>query len=147
LVFGARAGEAAAQDSSEFPVSSFRSSDRELETGNLKIKTVLSTAVRKRVKRTMWERVGIIRSRDSLQRAINEFDQMAAGHLSDSSRRFVTVARLVAATALWREESRGGHFRSDFPEPRDKWRIHSIQTIGQPITSAPRINFDAARAV
>jgi L-aspartate oxidase len=30
------------------------------------------------------------------------------------------------ASALLREESRGGHFRSDFPESRESWRVHSV---------------------
>ena len=42
-------------------------------------------------------------------------------------RRFnlLTVAYLIARAALRREESRGGHFREDFPERDDaRWRIH-----------------------
>jgi L-aspartate oxidase len=38
----------------------------------------------------------------------------------------VTVARLIAEAALLREESRGAHFRTDFPEPRDEWKRHLI---------------------
>jgi len=33
----------------------------------------------------------------------------------------VLVARLIAEAALMREESRGAHWRSDFPEPREAW--------------------------
>lgn len=95
----------------------------------------------------MWDRVGIIRDRDSLLRALKEFDQIAAGNLSTSSRNFVTLAKLVATAALWREESRGGHFRSDFPEQREEWRIHSLQRLGSDISSAARMDFDAVRAV
>ena len=39
----------------------------------------------------------------------------------------ITVARLIAHAAYRREESRGGHFRSDFPERDDlRWRFHAV---------------------
>jgi len=107
----------------------------------------MSTAVKKRVKRIMWERVGILRDHESLKRALDEFDQIASSNLSTSSRNFVTLAKLVATAALWREESRGGHFRTDFPEPRDEWRTHSIQQRDTEIGASKQINFDTARAV
>ena len=81
---------------------------------------------------------------DSLQRAIREFDQISKSNLSNSSINFVTLAMLVAQAALWREESRGGHFRSDFPERRDEWRVHSIQRAGREISSSEKINFQRA---
>ena len=138
LVFGARAGEAAAEDSRQFAVGGRQQvpNDSALRTSH----SALSTAVRKRIKRVMWERVGIIRDRDSLLRALKEFDQIASGNLSTSSRNFVTLARLIAHAALWREESRGGHFRSDFPDQGDEWRVHSVQRLDQPIAAAKQIN-------
>ena len=41
------------------------------------------------------------------------------------------TARLIVAAALLREESRGGHFRTDFPAPREVWRRHSVQARGR----------------
>ena len=139
LVFGARAGEAAAKDSIRLRDESGKSQvdDQKLSALN----SPLSTAVKKRIKRVMWERVGILRDRDSLRRALKEFDQIAAGNLSTSSRNFVTLATLVATAALWREESRGGHFRTDFPELHDDWRVHSVQRQNVAISSTPQINF------
>ncbi|MGI8495585.1 MAG: hypothetical protein ACR2L1_09785, partial [Pyrinomonadaceae bacterium] len=60
---------------------------------------------------------------------------------STSSRNFVTLARLVTIAALWREESRGGHFRTDFPERDEKFRVHSIQKTDAEISSSETINF------
>jgi L-aspartate oxidase len=100
----------------------------------------ISTAVRKRVKRIMWERVGIVRERDALRAALAEFEQISRANLSTSSNKFVTLARLVATAALWREESRGGHYRSDFPETLDEWQGHSIQRRGGPISIANTIS-------
>jgi succinate dehydrogenase/fumarate reductase flavoprotein subunit len=43
----------------------------------------------------------------------------------------------MAEAALWREESRGGHFREDFPARDDEhWRVHSAQRLDQPIKAA-----------
>ena len=138
LVFGARAGEAAAKDSGQLSVASGRQPPTGRPRGNGQAS--FSTAVRKRVKRVMWERVGILRDRESLQRAIAEFDQIAKANLSTASRNFVTLAGLVASAALWREESRGGHFRTDFPEQKEAFRLHSIQRFGGAISSSERID-------
>lgn len=145
LVFGARAGEAAFMDSSEFRVPSYKlgSSVSARSTGG----SPRATAVRKRVKRLMWERVGIIRDKDGLRRALQEFAQIERSDLGTSSRNFVTLAKLVAAAALWREESRGGHFRSDFSDTDEKWQHHSIQSIAGDIHAADQMNFVAASAV
>ena len=91
----------------------------------------------------MWERVGILRDRDSLQRALQEFEQIERANLGASSRNFVALAKLIASAALWREESRGGHFRTDFPERVEEWRVHSIQKINAEIAASEKINFNS----
>lgn len=144
LVFGARAGLAAVGDCSELRVSSSKAVD---QTPMAEDRPVLSTAVRKRVKRIMWERVGILRDRESLERALHEFEQIAAADLSTSARNFVTLATLVATAAVWREESRGGHYRTDFPDTREEWSHHSIQRIDHASSSTKTMHFDTALAV
>ena len=85
----------------------------------------------------MWRAAGLFRTREQLETAVVALDQAhAAGKAAigragakeaDEWRRFnlVTVARLIARAALRREESRGGHFRADFPEKDDlHWRVH-----------------------
>jgi L-aspartate oxidase len=143
LVFGARAGAAAVEDAAsfKFQISNFISEDPKSELQNPKSADGIATAVKKRVKRVMWERVGILRDADSLRRALREFEQISKANLSVSSRNFVTLARLVAMGALWREESRGGHFRNDFPERDERFRVHSIQKLGAEISSSGKINF------
>ena len=140
LVFGARAGEAAANDDSRFQIPDSKPADVS-KSGIWNSESGITTAVRKRVKRVMWERVGILRDKDSLQRAIAEFEQIASSNLSTSSRNFVTLATIVANAALWREESRGGHYRTDFPEQRNEFRMHSIQKFGSRISSASIVDF------
>ena len=141
LVWGARAGKAAADDSGQSTVDSGKWSDHK-ESNRSGSGSAIATAVSKRVKRVMWERVGILRDRDSLRRAIKEFEQIEASNLSNSSRNFVTLALLVSRAALWREESRGGHFRSDFPEQRGEFLAHSIQKKEAEILSTQTIDFE-----
>ncbi|MCA1818166.1 MAG: L-aspartate oxidase, partial [Acidobacteria bacterium] len=143
LVFGARAGRAAAgdHDSGHAPDAvtpgerarreAADDDDASVEAHDARAGEI-APAVRKRVRRLMWERVGILRSRQSLGRALREFGQIAlAPRLREPSRNFVTVATLVARAALWREESRGAHYRVDFPERDDaRWRVHSVQQEG-----------------
>jgi L-aspartate oxidase len=147
LVFGARAGAAAARDCSGGRVQSSADVDAQ-EPGareDAARASAAALAVRKRVRRLMWERVGILRSRASLQRALTEFEQIARAPLRPAPRNFLTVATLIARSALWREESRGGHFRVDFPARDDEhWRAHSVIQKDSGITRSETVDFTTA---
>ncbi len=129
LVFGARAGRAAAQDWLRDDVAPFTGSTP--DDAEIRESKGATLAISKRVKRLMWDKVGILRDAEGLQRALREFTQMSRVPLGWRTKNFLTVATLVARAALWREESRGGHFRTDFPARDDQnWHTHSIQKIG-----------------
>ena len=86
----------------------------------------------------MWRSAGLFRTREGLQDAFTRLEQAYAAERirvrsnpsdGDSWRHFnlLTVARLIARAALRREESRGGHFRADFPDRNDRdWRFHMV---------------------
>jgi len=89
----------------------------------------------------MWEKVGIIRSGESLSEAANilatwrpSTDKELRGEgLPQPTDRpsyelsnLVLCARLMTEAALLREESRGAHFRTDFPQPSPAWQKHTI---------------------
>jgi L-aspartate oxidase len=146
LVFGARAGRAAAADHADDVALAERAGvdDEEARDAGSESVGEIALAVRKRVRRLMWERVGILRSRQSLRRALAEFDQISRARLRPPSRNFLTVATLVARAALWREESRGAHYRVDFPERDDaRWRVHSIQQHDAEIDASEKMNFSS----
>jgi L-aspartate oxidase len=141
LVFGARAGKAMTEDNAKFKIQNSKLENSKIVSVIRNPESGVATAVKKRVKRLMWERVGILRDKNSLKRALREFTQISEANLGISSRNFVTVAALVAKAALWREESRGGHYRNDFPERDENFRVHSIQKLDAEISSSEKINF------
>jgi len=89
---------------------------------------------------TMWKQAGVVRSGQSLQAAREAIAQMAGVVIpapSSSVLRFPTRAAYEAANlvllggllveaALVREESRGAHFRTDFPHPKPSWQGHIV---------------------
>ena len=80
----------------------------------------------------MWDRVGIERTGDELAEAANTLAawEMALPKPSDRPshdlRNAVMTARLMAEAALNRTESRGAHFRSDYPDPSPEWLKHVV---------------------
>jgi L-aspartate oxidase len=80
----------------------------------------------------MWDRVGIVRSGEGLTEAATILSswQQAADKPSDRSSyelsNLILAGRLMSEAALFREESRGAHFRSDFPKPLDTWLKHIV---------------------
>ncbi len=76
------------------------------------------------VRRLLWEKVGVVRDEAGLAFAVDELRRLAASHpqAAGEARNLLGIGRLVAAAALERRESRGGHYRSDFPAPDPAWQ-------------------------
>ena len=133
LVFGARAGMAmAAGDyTPRLAEPVFRDAP---SSGSLEAPRQMEEA---EVRTLMWNAVGLFRDREGLRDAVNRLqaqeamleDRLAGGPAPDRAgwRRasIVTAASLIAKAALRRQESRGGHFRTDFPAHDDlRWKSH-----------------------
>ncbi len=95
-----------------------------------------TAAVRTRLRETMWELAGPIRTATGLTRALDELADIAE-RLGPPSRDLdqlelhnaVVVGRAIAAGALLRDETRGGHVRDDHPEHDPAWAgVHTERT-------------------
>ena len=79
---------------------------------------------------------------DELERLINQTrrkydDDTACEYYLEASRRLLCVARLIMLPALLRKESRGGHYREDYPCADESYALHSVQRYGEQITTVP----------
>jgi L-aspartate oxidase len=83
-----------------------------------------------RLRRVMWESVGVMRHDGGLRTALAEIDaltpRLAAGA---TGRNLATIARTVTTAALARTESRGGHHRTDHPDTSPRWALHTVLEI------------------
>ncbi|MBA4172840.1 MAG: L-aspartate oxidase [Hyphomicrobium sp.] len=83
-----------------------------------------------RLRATMTDHVGVVRTAAGLKTALSvlaEIERAANGDTVLAN--MALAARFIATAALKREESRGGHFRSDFPKPKPALRKRSYLTL------------------
>ena len=142
LVFGARAGRSIlgpAHDA-DLPAPVFRHIGAEpllANSGRSDPQNGVPQLSETDIRELMWKSVGLFRERSTLREAVTALhvqhaeldDRLAAGapldHQAWRRASLVTVASLIARAALGREESRGGHFRTDCPARDDlKWKVH-----------------------
>ena len=83
----------------------------------------------KRLRHIMSDHVGVIRDREGLATAIREIAELERANTRIRFSNIATTAKLIAVGAYLREESRGGHYRSDFPEPVDAWEHRTYLTL------------------
>lgn len=90
------------------------------------------------ITRTMADNVGIRRSEEGLKAGLASLGQVREeivrnwdgnfAHPLTKARNALLVAESITRSALARQESRGAHFRTDFPEPSQAWQ-HSIEVV------------------
>jgi L-aspartate oxidase len=95
------------------------------------------------LRRLAWRRAGIERSGESIREGLEELERLAPifrqGLARNSRQGFEAnnmfeVVSLIARCALAREESRGCHFRSDFPLKNPEFQKHSLARSGAEVT-------------
>src|ERR1019366_5067475 len=113
VVFGARAGRA------------MRESAAALRTAPMRAPEGWGAASADQTQRVAWEKCGIVRHATGLREACEWLARGAAPERSEE-RNMRQVALLIARCALAREESRGAHFRTDYPAKRAEFAKHSV---------------------
>ena len=81
------------------------------------------------VKELLWKHCGVVRDRENLEKGLNQismlhnlYENISCGYVKD----ILKLGKLVIKSALDRQESRGSHYRSDFPIEKDELKKHSI---------------------
>ena len=107
--------------------------------------------LKEQVSEIMNTYAGIIRNEEGLKEGLRRVEELSQiikkrqaertstdrEYYLEASRRLLCVARLIMSPALLREESRGGHYREDFPCADEAFALHSVQRKGCEITTAP----------
>lgn len=131
LVFGARAGEAAAAAALATP-DTFQAIPIENPPVDPPTERLDLQDIRNSLKSLVWRAAGVRRNGEGLRDAARTIDQWQRYALSQQLadphgwelQNMLTVARVMIAAALRREESRGVHLRSDFPKEDDEhWKV------------------------
>lgn len=140
VVFGKKAGQGAAaymgnaisEDKAALQV---KTALAEIKAAYMDKQGPALSEARAELTKLMWEKVGIIRDRAALTDALREINQLnsQAFNCAESEipkllefKNMLLAAELICRSALFREESRGSHYRSDFPaQDDDNWRCHT----------------------
>ena len=140
-VFGKIAGESASKAAKQ---TDLKTNEEMVENeasrieGIIKKGTIKPQDFKNRIKNLMWEKVAIVREEKTLNEALgellemqNELDSLDVSEKKQYNTELVTalevinmveICILTVKSAILRRESRGAHFRSDFPESLDEWK-------------------------
>ncbi len=140
-VFGKIAGESASKAAKQ---TDLKTNEEMVENeasrieGIIKKGTIKPQEFKNRIKKLMWEKVAIVRDEKTLNEALGELlemqkelDSLDVSEKKQYNTELVTalevinmveICILTVKSAILRRESRGAHFRSDFPESLDEWK-------------------------
>ncbi|GAA4511177.1 L-aspartate oxidase [Actinoallomurus oryzae] len=126
LVFAQRIASVLADDTER---------DAPAPSGAAGASTLLDPGIRPEIQRIMTAGCGVLRDGPGLERAAAELAALASRTTDRPCTEawevtnLYTVASLIVASARRREETRGSHWRSDFPDASDEWRGHLVSAL------------------
>ncbi|HSO26194.1 MAG TPA: FAD-binding protein, partial [Methanobacteriaceae archaeon] len=140
-VFGERAGKAAAENAlvSEGGLNqAFVEKEEKRIASKIQEGDITPNQLKKELQEAMWNHVAIIRNEQGLRMALRAISRIEAQlnqmnvpvgssfnrYLQDALEveNMLETAKMVITSAVLRQESRGSHYREDFPETREDWK-------------------------
>ena len=140
-VFGKIAGESASKAAKETELKTNEEQVNQEASrieGLIKKGSIKPQEFKNRIKNLMWEKVAIVRDEKTLNEALKELQEMQKElenlDVSDKKQynndlmtaleviNMVEICILTVKSAILRRESRGAHYRSDFPETKEEWK-------------------------
>jgi succinate dehydrogenase/fumarate reductase flavoprotein subunit len=119
--------------------------------------------IRTSLKGLMWEKVGLRRNEEDLKTGLDALEtlgEQAAGARAEGGQSFnvawqnvldvrnqITVATLIAHSAIERDESRGSHFRDDIPDQKDDglYNVFIMMREGKTVVERSPVRFTRVR--
>jgi len=89
-----------------------------------------------RLRAAVGRGLGVIRDADGIRETLSSLDALVGEATFGEARNMILVGRLIGASALLREESRGAHWRRDFPEQNARYARRSARTADQLLLAA-----------
>ena len=139
LVFGKRAIEASRKNLKTSPTQVFKPIYHCNDNY-----AALYVHLKKEISRIMTDYAGIIRNAEKLKQGLNELESLEDNlpreineYYTLICRNLITVARLIIRSALYRQESRGGHFREDYPCSDASYLFHIVQQKEKDLRTLP----------
>ncbi|UHA75310.1 L-aspartate oxidase [Paenibacillus sp. 481] len=136
IVFGRRIVDRISQLSPQPKICTLLSFDPKLSYDGKRHDCPTQPVVERRLKlqKVMVRQVGLRRTAEGLMKSLDELMRQVSFFQAKLTKReefefanLLTCAMLVTESAYWREESRGAHYREDFPERDDEyWRKHTL---------------------
>jgi len=140
-VFGKRAGVSASKLSENLD---FEINKEEIEKEEMRIKGLMKDGsvapheIKKAIQNIMWDKVAIIRNEKDLKEALSQLKDLKTRlkdmkistetHYNKGLQEglevinMIEIAIISVESAILRKESRGAHFREDYPETKDEWK-------------------------
>ena len=140
-VFGKIAGESASKAAKDIEL---KTNDEQVKEEASRIESLIKEGsikprkFKENIKKLMWDKVSIVREEKTLNEALKELldmkkelENLDVGNNTQYNADLVTalevinmveICILTVKSAILRRESRGAHFRSDFPETNDEWK-------------------------